>query len=102
MNDGERGTSDGERGTSDGVTTLYVRFLLPPMHEALLPQLVALLGEFTPQVEALPPDAALVDVRGARRYFGRSAVGLAALIRVRALALYGVECAIGAGPGPML
>ncbi|MEU5900835.1 DNA polymerase Y family protein [Streptomyces venezuelae] len=102
MNDGERGTSDGERGTSDGVTTLYVRFLLPPMHEALLPQLIALLGEFTPQVEALPPDAALVDVRGARRYFGRSAVGLAALIRVRALALYGVECAIGAGPGPML
>ncbi len=27
---------------------------------------------------------------------------MAALIRVRALALYGVECAIGAGPGPML
>ncbi|MFJ2774177.1 DNA polymerase thumb domain-containing protein [Streptomyces sp. NPDC087300] len=85
-----------------GASTLYVRFLLPPMHEALLPQLLGLLGEFTPEVEALPPDAALVDVRGARRYFGRSAVELAALIRVRALALYGVECAIGAGPGPML
>ncbi|WP_055565595.1 DNA polymerase Y family protein [Streptomyces atriruber] len=84
------------------MTTLYVRFLLPPMYEAALPQLLALLGEFTPQVEALPPDAALVDVRGARRYFGRSAVELAALIRVRALALYGVECAVGAGPGPML
>ncbi|WP_234381468.1 DNA polymerase Y family protein [Streptomyces sp. NRRL S-1521] len=82
--------------------TLYVRFLLTPMYEAALPQLMALLGEFTPQVEALPPDAALVDLRGARRYFGRSPVDLAALIRVRALALYGVECAIGAGPGPML
>ncbi|MFI7321440.1 DNA polymerase thumb domain-containing protein [Streptomyces venezuelae] len=102
MNDGEHGLSGGEHGVSGGVTTLYVRFLLPLMHEALLPQLLALLGEFTPQVEALPPDAALVDVRGARRYFGRSAVDLAALIRVRALALYGVECAIGAGPGPML
>ncbi|MEW2387828.1 hypothetical protein AB0933_05640 [Streptomyces venezuelae] len=89
--------------TSHGAaSTLYVRFLLPPMHEALLPQLLSLLGEFTPQVEALPPDAAFVDVRGARRYFGRDAVDLAALIRVRALALYGVECAIGAGPGPML
>ncbi|MET8686306.1 hypothetical protein ABZV77_19030 [Streptomyces sp. NPDC004732] len=94
--------NDGERGVGNGTTTLYVRFLLPPMYEAALPQLLALLGEFTPQVEALPPDAALVDVRGARRYFGRSAVDLAALVRVRALALYGVECAVGAGPGPML
>ncbi|MFF8644468.1 hypothetical protein [Streptomyces sp. NPDC015345] len=85
-----------------GASTLYVRFLLAPMYEALLPQLVDLLGEFTPQVEALPPDAALMDVRGARRYFDRNPVELAALIRVRALALYGVECAIGAGPGPML
>ncbi|MEU1019565.1 hypothetical protein [Streptomyces sp. NPDC005898] len=72
------------------------------MYEAALPQLLGMLGEFTPQVEALPPDAALLDLRGARRYFGRSAVELAPLIRVRALALYGVECAIGAGPGPML
>lgn len=83
-------------------STLYVRFLLTPMYEAALPQLLGMLGEFTPQVEALPPDAALLDLRGARRYFGRSAVELAPLIRVRALALYGVECAIGAGPGPML
>ncbi|WP_069886252.1 DNA polymerase Y family protein [Streptomyces luteocolor] len=85
-----------------GADTLYVRFLLPPMYEALLPRLIGLLQEFSPTVEALPPDAALVDVRGARRYFGRGAVELAALIRVRALARYGVDCAIGAGPGPML
>ncbi|MET9802681.1 hypothetical protein [Streptomyces sp. NPDC006368] len=86
---------------------LYVRFRLEPTPErggaeALLPQLVALLGEFTPVVEAAPPDAALVDVRGAVRYFGRGPAELAAVIRVRALALYGVECAIGAGPNPML
>ncbi|WP_405636553.1 hypothetical protein OHB53_35190 [Streptomyces sp. NBC_00056] len=84
------------------MTTLYVRFLLPPMYEAVLPQLIALLGEFSPTVEALPPDAALVDLGGAVRYFGRDAVELAAVIRVRALALYGAECVIGAGPGPML
>ncbi|ATL26635.1 DNA polymerase Y family protein [Streptomyces formicae] len=95
-------TAHTDQAVHGGASTLYVRFLLPPMHEALLPQLLGLLGEFTPEVEALPPDAALVDVRGARRYFGRGAVELAALIRVRALALYGVECAIGAGPGPML
>ncbi|MGW6022798.1 DNA polymerase Y family protein [Streptomyces sp. NPDC055099] len=84
------------------MSTLCVRFLLTPMYEAAVPRLLALLGEFSPVVEALPPDAALVDVRGAMRYFGRDAVELASVIRVRALALYGVDCVIGAGPGPML
>lgn len=49
----------------------------------------------------MPPDGALADLRGAERYFGRSAVELASVIRVRALALHGVDCVIGAGPGPM-
>ncbi|MFE0133139.1 hypothetical protein ACFWY6_16440 [Streptomyces sp. NPDC059037] len=84
------------------MSTLCIRFLLPPMYEAALPRLIALVGEFSPVVEALPPDGVLVDVRGAMRYFGRDAVELAAVIRVRALALYGVDCVIGAGPGPML
>ncbi|MBQ1092030.1 hypothetical protein [Streptomyces sp. B93] len=84
------------------MTILCVRFQLPPMYEAALPGLLGLLEEFTPVVEALPPDGALADLRGAERYFGRTAVELAAVIRVRALALHGVDCAIGAGPGPML
>ncbi|MEU6092269.1 hypothetical protein ABZ865_36960 [Streptomyces sp. NPDC047085] len=84
------------------MTILCVRFQLPPMYEAALPGLLGLLEEFTPVVEALPPDGALADLRGAERYFGRGAVELASVIRVRALALYGVDCAIGAGPGPML
>ncbi|MEU0964628.1 hypothetical protein ABZ357_03985 [Streptomyces sp. NPDC005917] len=84
------------------MTILCVRFQLPPMYEAALPGLLGLLEEFTPVVEALPPDGALADLRGAQRYFGRGAVELAAVIRVRALALYGVDCVIGAGPGPML
>jgi nucleotidyltransferase/DNA polymerase involved in DNA repair len=71
------------------------------MYEAVLPQLLGMLEEFTPVVEALPPDGALADLRSAERYFGRDAVELASLIRVRALAWYGVDCAIGAGPGPM-
>ncbi|MFF0222505.1 hypothetical protein [Streptomyces sp. NPDC004629] len=84
------------------MTILCVRFQLPPMYEAALPGLLGLLEEFTPVVEALPPDGALADLRGAERYFGRSAVDLAAVIRVRALARYGIDCAIGAGPGPLL
>ncbi|CAM5449833.1 DNA polymerase Y family protein [Streptomyces fumanus] len=84
------------------MTILCVRFQLPPLYEAALPGLLGLLEEFTPVVEALPPDGALADLRGAERYFGRDAVELASVIRVRALALHGVDCAIGAGPGPML
>ncbi|MEU7074470.1 hypothetical protein AB0B30_26920 [Streptomyces narbonensis] len=81
---------------------LCVRFRLEPMWEALLPQLVELLGEFTPTVQAAPPAEVLADVRGALRYFGWSPAELASVIRVRALALYGVDCVIGAGPNPML
>jgi nucleotidyltransferase/DNA polymerase involved in DNA repair len=84
------------------MTILCVRFQLPEMYEGALPGLLALLKEFTPVVQALPPDGALADLRGAERYFGRSAVELASVIRVRALARYGVDCVIGAGPGPML
>jgi nucleotidyltransferase/DNA polymerase involved in DNA repair len=84
------------------MTVLCVRFQPAPTGEAALPGLLGLLEEFTPVVEALPPDGALADLRGAERYFGRGAVELAAVIRVRALALYGVDCVIGAGPGPML
>jgi nucleotidyltransferase/DNA polymerase involved in DNA repair len=84
------------------MTIVCVRFQLPPQAETALPGLLGLLEEFTPVVEALPPDAALADLRGAERYFGRGAVELASVIRVRALALYGVDCVIGAGPGPML
>jgi nucleotidyltransferase/DNA polymerase involved in DNA repair len=83
------------------MTVLCVRFLLPSAHESALPALLGLLEEFTPVVEALPPDGALADLRGAERYFGRTAVELASVIRVRALALHGVDCVIGAGPGPL-
>jgi nucleotidyltransferase/DNA polymerase involved in DNA repair len=86
---------------------LYVRFRLAPAREtggveAALPALLGLAEDISPVVQALPPDAALIDVRGAERYFGRDAAQLAALLRVRALAHCGVDCAIGAGPSPML
>lgn len=64
--------------------------------------LLTLLGDVTPVVEVLPPDAALADVGGSRRYFGRDAVELAKMVRVRALAQYGLECVIGVAAGPLL
>ncbi|MEV7615638.1 hypothetical protein [Streptomyces sp. NPDC089799] len=73
-----------------------------PLGTAAYAGLLGTIGEVTPAVQALPPDGALADVRGAFRYFGRDAAGLAAVIRVRALALYGVDCVIGAAGNPML
>ncbi|MEU5052185.1 hypothetical protein [Streptomyces sp. NPDC021096] len=64
--------------------------------------LLALLAEVTPVVQALPPDAALMDVRGAVRYFGHGPEELAELLRVRTLARYGVDCTIGIAGNPML
>lgn len=65
-------------------------------------ELLGLLADFTPVVQALPPDAALADVRGALRYFDRDAPGLARLIRLRALALYGTDCTVGVAVNPLL
>lgn len=69
------------------------------------PDLAGLLGlieDISPVAQALPPDTALVDVRGAERYFGQDAAGIAALLRVRALAHLGAGCAIGVAATPML
>ncbi|MEU6356048.1 hypothetical protein ABZ896_43185 [Streptomyces sp. NPDC047072] len=87
------------------MTILCVRFQPSTRPEEDLPGLLGLLGllgEFTPVVEALPPDGALADLWGAERRLGRSAVELASAIRVRALALHGTDCTIGVGPGPTL
>ena len=64
------------------MTILCVRLQLGPMYEAALPGLLGLLEEFTPVVEALPPDGALADLRGAGRYFGRDTAELATVIEV--------------------
>ncbi|WP_433406495.1 DNA polymerase Y family protein [Streptomyces sp. CA-146814] len=89
----------------DPAGVLYLRFRRTaggPPDSAGYTGLLALLGAFTPLVEAAPPDAALADVGGALRYFGRDAQGLASVIRVRALALHGVDCSIGAAANPMV
>lgn len=64
--------------------------------------LLGLIEDISPVVQALPPDSALVDVRGAQRYFGQDAAGIAAVLRVRALAHAGAGCTIGVAGTPML
>ncbi|MET8013922.1 helix-hairpin-helix domain-containing protein [Streptomyces sp. NPDC005271] len=97
---------EGGRAEGDAAPhVLYVRFRhagVAALGEDVYQGLLALLGELTPVVEALPPDAALADVRGALRYFGRDAAGLAEIVRVRALARYGVDCTVGVAANPML
>ncbi|MBO8185552.1 DNA polymerase Y family protein [Streptomyces spirodelae] len=95
----------GENARQRGEThVLYVHFggLTADAGGEYYEALLALLTDITPVVQALPPDAALADVRGALRYFRRDAVELARLVRLRALALYGVDCTVGVAAGPLL
>ncbi|WP_399082013.1 DNA polymerase thumb domain-containing protein [Streptomyces sp. BBFR2] len=71
----------------------------PP--DATYRQLIALLGDFTPLVQALPPDAALADISGSLRYFDRDPTGIAALIRTRTATL-DTGTTIGIAPNPLL
>ncbi len=83
----------------------YVRFhpaAGSALGEEAYAALLELLGEITPVVQALPPDAAFADVRGSLRYFGRTSAELAALLRVRTLARYGADCTIGVAANPLL
>ncbi|MGQ4513918.1 DinB/UmuC family translesion DNA polymerase [Streptomyces sp. DW26H14] len=69
---------------------------------AALPDLLGVARDLSPVVQALPPDTALVDVAGAERYFGQDAAGIASVLRVRALAYAGADCALGVAATPLL
>ncbi|MFE0449087.1 DNA polymerase Y family protein [Streptomyces fungicidicus] len=49
-------------------------------------------------VQALPPSAALVELKGALRYYGRDTRRLGEMLRVRTLSRLGVDVRIGIGP----
>ncbi|MFF8957626.1 hypothetical protein [Streptomyces sp. NPDC014894] len=68
----------------------------------LYERLIELLHGITPRTQALPPDAADCDVTGALRYFHSDPQGVAQLVRMRALALYGVDTTIGSAGNRML
>lgn len=93
-----------EPGTGTGAGAqphvLYVHFDSAADEDR--PDLLDLLRDITPVVQALPPDAALADVAGALRYFDRDATELARIVRTRALALHGIDCTVGVAGNPLL
>ncbi|SED58640.1 DNA polymerase-4 [Streptomyces sp. Ag109_O5-10] len=61
-------------------------------------QVLEQLHELSPVVEARPPTAALVDLRGALRYHGAAAAHLGEVLRLRTVSRYGVDIRVGIGP----
>ncbi|MEU9289168.1 hypothetical protein AB0D57_31995 [Streptomyces sp. NPDC048275] len=64
------------------------------VYRQVLEQLAAL----SPVVQALPPTAALVELKGALRYHGASARRLGEVLRVRTISRLGVDVRVGIGP----
>ncbi|MGW0556764.1 hypothetical protein ACWDZ6_21610 [Streptomyces sp. NPDC002926] len=63
----------------------------PELYGRLIEQLEGI----SPHTQALPPNEADCDVSGSLRYFDRDARQLAQLVRLRALALHGINATIG-------
>ncbi|MGW4759332.1 DNA polymerase Y family protein [Streptomyces chartreusis] len=61
-------------------------------------QVLELLAELSPVVQALPPTAALVELKGALRYHGTDTRRLGEVLRVHSLSRLGVDVRVGIGP----
>lgn len=66
--------------------------------EAAYRQVLELLAELSPVVQALPPTAALVELKGALRYHGTGARRLGEILRIRSLSRLGINVRVGIGP----
>ncbi|MGW6525849.1 DNA polymerase Y family protein [Streptomyces sp. NPDC054962] len=82
---------------------LHLRFVLPAAPDAELPErLRRLLEDFTPRVQLIEPDTAVLDLTGALPYWKRDARGLTELVQLRALAFFGLRSSAGVAPNRML
>ncbi|MFG2308719.1 hypothetical protein ACGFS9_08510 [Streptomyces sp. NPDC048566] len=61
-------------------------------------QVLEQMAELSSVVQALPPSAALAELRGALRYHGVDAVRLGEVLRVRTVSRLGVDVRVGIGP----
>jgi DNA polymerase-4 len=57
-----------------------------------------LLADLSPVVQALPPSAALVELKGALRYHDADARHLGEMLRVRCVSRLGIDVRVGIGP----
>ncbi|EST17920.1 DNA polymerase Y family protein [Streptomyces roseochromogenus] len=66
--------------------------------EAVYRQVLELLSGLSPVVQALPPTAALTELKGALRYHGTDARRLGEVLRIRSISRLAVDLRIGIGP----
>ncbi|MGV9253840.1 DNA polymerase Y family protein [Streptomyces sp. NPDC003697] len=66
--------------------------------EDLYRQVLEQLAGLSPVVQALPPSAALVELKGALRYHGVQARRLGEVLRIRTISRLGVDVRVGIGP----
>ncbi|MGW0819663.1 hypothetical protein ACWD00_41935, partial [Streptomyces viridiviolaceus] len=89
-------TADAAAGR-EVATVMHVR-CPDRLPEAAYRQVLELLAELSPLVQALPPTAALVELKGALRYYGADPCRLGEMLRVRTLSRLGVDVRVGIGP----
>ncbi len=61
-------------------------------------QVLELPADLSPVVQALPPTAALVELKGALPYYGGDAHRLGEMLRIRAISRRGIDVRVGIGP----
>ncbi|MEW2290958.1 hypothetical protein [Streptomyces sp. NPDC047841] len=66
--------------------------------EEIYRHVLELLAGLSPVVQALPPSAALVELKGALRYHGTDAAHLGEVLRIRCISRLGVDVRVGGGP----
>ncbi|WP_331730918.1 hypothetical protein OG933_45310 (plasmid) [Streptomyces sp. NBC_00016] len=82
---------------------LHLRFVLPADPDPELPErLRRLLEDFTPRVQLIEPDMAVLDLTGALPYWKRDARSVSELVQLRALAFFGLRSSAGVAPNRML
>ncbi|WP_055712059.1 DNA polymerase Y family protein [Streptomyces torulosus] len=81
-----------------GVSTVMHVRCPDRLSEEVYRQVLEQLADISPVVQALPPSAALVELRGALNYHGVPAGRLGEVLRVRTVARLGVDVRVGIGP----
>ncbi|MFF5538541.1 hypothetical protein ACFY71_39850 [Streptomyces cinerochromogenes] len=90
MNDAEKSVATAR------ATVMHVR-CPDRLPEEIYRRVLELLAGLSPVVQALPPSAALVELKGALRYHGTDAAHLGEILRVRTISHLGVDVRVGVG-----
>ncbi|MET7738489.1 hypothetical protein ABZT02_45640 [Streptomyces sp. NPDC005402] len=88
---------EADQRTPGAATVMHVR-CPDRLPEDVYRQVLEQLSELSPVVQALPPTAALVELKGALPYYGVDAGRLGEVLRIRTLSRLGVDVRVGIGP----